>query len=322
MREAMPGLVTIGITCYNAADTIERALNSAFRQDWPNFEVVIVDDCSSDNSVRVIERLIAGRDNARLIRHPINTGPAGARNTIIAEARGEFIAFFDDDDEALPQRLSTQVQRLEAYERSSGARLVACHASGWRRYSSGYVMDLAAIGSRGGGAPHGPRVAEALLLFRREPNWFYGAGTPACSLLARASTFAAVGHFDQNLRRVEDVDFAIRLALIGGHFIGTPEPLFIQYSTSAPDKSPEKNLKAEQALAIKHRDFLESVRGYQYALNWPKLRYWHFRRRYGRLLLEFLALLMRHPVSATRHIMTTGPRRLLHERCIRQGGKA
>jgi glycosyltransferase involved in cell wall biosynthesis len=316
---AIPSLVTIGVTCYNAADTIERAIASAFAQDWPNTEIVIVDDVSTDGSASIVDRLIAGHANARLIRHAVNTGPAGARNSILAEARGEFVAFFDDDDQSLPQRVSGQVRCIEEYERQKGPLLIACYASGKRRYASGYEMELNAIGSRGREAPYGPRVADALLLYRRHPDWFFGTGTPSCSLLARRSMFEAVGGFDAGLRRVEDVDFAIRLALKGGHFIGTKEALFVQHSTSASDKVPEKNLEAEQALAMKHREYLESIGAYYYALNWPKLRYWHFKRRYDRLGLQFLALLMRHPVSATSHLLATGPRRLLHEHRIRRG---
>ena len=306
-------LVTIGITCYNAADTIERALESAFRQDWPNIEILVIDDLSSDGSVARVERVIAQREHARLIRHAANTGPAGARNTILAQAGGEFVAFFDDDDEAHPGRITAQVQRLRAYERHSQSTLVACYASGVRRYENGYTLDLPAIGSKGQGVPNGPGVADYLLLNRRRGDWFYGAGTPSCSLLARRATFAAVGGFDAGLRRVEDVDFAIRLALMGGHFIGTPERLFVQYSTSASDKSLEANLQAEQALAIKYRPHLESIGSYHYALQWPKLRYWHFKRSYGRFGLELLGLLLRSPMAVTRHLLATGPRRLLHE---------
>ncbi|TFH51036.1 MAG: glycosyltransferase, partial [Lysobacterales bacterium] len=235
-------LVTIGITCFNAASTIERALQSAFRQDWPNIDILIVDDASSDGSTAIIDGLIANRREARLIRHATNTGPAGARNTILAEAKGEFIVFLDDDDEALPGRVAGQVLCLEAYEKRSGAGLVACYASGTRVYCNGYRLDLPAIGSLGQAVPKGSGMVDFLLLYRRRPDWCYGTGTPSCSILARRSTFAAVGGFDSEFRRVEDADFAIRLALKGGHFIGTPQRLFIQHSTAAPDKAPERNL--------------------------------------------------------------------------------
>lgn len=310
-------LVTIGIPCYNASETIRRALQSAFRQDWPNVEIVIVDDLSSDNSADIVETAIADQPAARLIRHAANTGPAGARNTILAAAAGEFVAFFDDDDEAFPTRITGQVRCLQAHEKRTGATLVACYASGIRRYGNGYVRHLPAIGSEGAEVPNGLGMIEYLLLYRRRNGWFYGAGTPACSLLARKTTFDTIGGFDAGLRRVEDVDFAIRLALRSGHFVGTPEPLFVQHSTGGADKTPEHNLEAEQSLAKKHRDYLESIGGYYYALHWPLLRYWHFKRAYARFAMQLLALLAHHPLSVTRHLFATGPRRLVHERRMR-----
>ena len=146
---------------------------------------------------------------------PQNGGPAAARNTILDEARGTFVAFFDDDDEALPDRISEQIRVLTDYERQAGAELVACYAGGERIYANGYVKPLPAIGSQPI-VPHGEKLADYLLFFGRQPGWFYGSGTPTAALLARRSTFGAVGGFDADLRRVEDADFAIRLALKGG----------------------------------------------------------------------------------------------------------
>jgi glycosyltransferase involved in cell wall biosynthesis len=313
-------LVTIGMPCFDARDTILRALESALAQDWPAVEIIVVDDCSRDDSAERVARAIAHEPRARLVRHQRNTGAAGARNTIIAEARGAFVAFFDDDDESRPNRIREQMRVLTAHESATGARLVACHAAGERRYSSGYTKPLPAIGSRGSELPHGAAVADYLLFYGRKPGWFYGSGTGSGSLLARRETFVAVGGFDARLRRIEDVDFAIRLALMGGHFVGTVESLFIQYATSALDKAPESNRDAEIALAEKHRAYLQPLRRYDYARRWPKLRYWHFKRRYDRFALEFLMLLLRNPVAATCHILATGPARLRHERRIRRGG--
>lgn len=306
-------LVTIGLTCFNAEDTIGRAIASALVQDWQNIEVVIVDDLSSDGSVAIVEAAIVSDRRARLIRHERNTGPAGARNTLLAEAKGEFIIFFDDDDEGFPSRVSAQLKTLTDYESRSGASLVCCYASGIRRYPNGYTKDLPAIGSCGTGNPNGSGLADYLLFNRRQAGWFYGSGVPACALMARVSTFTAVDDFDAELRRVEDADFAIRLALKGGHFVGTTESLFMQYATDSADKSPEKNLEAEQRLAQKNRAYLRSIDRYYYALHWPKLRYWHFNRRYGRFLLELFGLIIRNPIAAPKHLLTTGPQRLRHE---------
>jgi glycosyltransferase involved in cell wall biosynthesis len=311
-------LVTIGITCFNAADTIARAVRSALAQDWPNFEIVIVDDFSTDGSADAIITATAHESRAKLIRHSSNLGPGASRNTILSEGKGAYVVFFDDDDESLSGRTSHQLRTLAAYEERTGVELIACYAAGIRRYPNGYTLALPAIGSRGETIPSGPGVADYLLTYRRRRDWFYGSGTPTCSLLARRSTFAALGGFDPQLRRVEDADFAIRLALMGGHFIGTREILFIQYSTSGVDKSAERNLEAHQRLVCKHRSHLESIGRFEYAKRWPKLRYWHFKRRYGRFLIELLALLVRYPGAVFRHLLNTGPRRLLHEGRMRR----
>jgi glycosyltransferase involved in cell wall biosynthesis len=315
-------LVTIGITCFNAADTITRAIASALAQDWPNLEVIVVDDLSSDGSAAVLEAATRSDRRVRLVRHEQNTGAAGARNTILANARGEFVAFFDDDDESLPGRISGQINTLTGYERRTGAALVACYAAGSRRYPNGYIKPLPAIGVGGKAVPHGPSMADWLLFFRRRSDWEYGSGIPACALMARRSTFAALNGFDASLRRAEDADFAIRLALASGHFIGTKEPLFVQWATSGEDKAPERNLEAEQALADKHADYLRSVKRYRYARSWPRLRYLHLKGHYGRFLAELALLFICHPLSVTSQLAVTGPKRLLHERRMRSRAKA
>ena len=104
-------LVTVGLTCFNARDTIGRAISGVLSQDWSNMEVLIVDDVSSDDSVARARSAVAGDPSVRIIRHRQNTGPGGTRNTILTEARGEFIAFCDDDDESLPNRISKQIKK-------------------------------------------------------------------------------------------------------------------------------------------------------------------------------------------------------------------
>lgn len=318
MLPVSSSLVTIGLTCFNAADTIARAIASAQAQDWPSLEILIVDDVSADGSVAAIELAIAGDARARLIRHGTNQGPAGARTTILREAKGSFVAFFDDDDESLPNRIATQVRRIERFEAERGTSLVACYAGGERHYPNGYVKRLPAIGSVDGQEPNGPGLADYLLVYRRRPEWFYGSGIPASALMARKSVFDSAGGFDAGLRRVEDADFAIRLAMLGGYFIGTPESLFIQHSTSAPDKSPEKNLQSQQRLAEKNASYLRQRGLHYYAIHWPKLRYWHFKRNYPRFALELMGLVARNPVEVSRHLLATGPSRLLHERRMRR----
>ena len=309
----MTPLITIGIACYNAADTILRAIHSALCQDWSNIEVIVVDDLSTDDSTILVEKAIADSSAARLIRRPTNGGPAATRNTILMQARGEFIAFFDDDDESKAGRVRIQYQTLLDYEVRNATKLVACYASGRRRYPNGYELPIRAIGCQAM-VPKGAMVADYLLFNERATGFFYGAGTPTCALMARRSTFAAVGGFDDNLRRVEDVDFAIRLALAGGHFIGCANELYLQHATTAPDKTPEKSLDAELKLVDKYAEYLRSKGRYGYARTWFKIRFYYFGRQYDKFLGALAALLIRHPISGIRHLLRSGPRRWLHER--------
>lgn len=261
-------LITIGILCFNAQDSILRALQSAVEQTWKNTEILIVDDASTDKSVSIVQDYIAQYPHARLIKHDKNRGAAGARQTIVTHAQGDFIAFFDDDDESLPERIQKQYELIISYEEEAGESLIACYASGKRLYPNGYEIDIKAIGSEPQ-IPFGKDVADRLLFYGKNSKFFFGAGTPTCSLMARKTTFEAVGGFDPTLRRVEDVDFAIRVALANGHFIGCPERLFIQYATNTADKTPEKNCEAEIRLADKYKDYLVSTGKYYYAKKWP-----------------------------------------------------
>lgn len=311
--------ITVGMTCFNAQPTIARALNSARAQTWPDLEIVVVDDCSTDTSWTTIEQLAAQDRRIKAIQHDVNGGPAASRNTILANATGAFVAFFDDDDESYPTRIETQFAAIDAYEKATGTKLVACFASGTRRYSNGYEVAMPAIGSAPE-VPKGEEVAEYLLYGSRKDRLFYGAGTPSCALMAHAATYRAVGGFDSNLRRAEDVDFAVRLAIAGGHFIGCRDNLFLQHATIAADKSPERNLEAELYLFDKHADFLKSRKRYGFARAWFKIRYYHFSRQRLKLALALAGFLLRFGIRGWRQIMSAAPRRLAHER--RMSGSA
>lgn len=310
----IPPLVTIGITCFNAADSIARAIAAAANQSWPNIEILIVDDCSTDQSVSAIESAIANIPQARLIRHTHNQGVAAARNTLLNSARGDFLAFADDDDESLPERVTKQVNRILDYEQQSGTEYVACYASGYRLYPNGHRINIRAIGIQPI-IPHGAAMADRMLFFRTEKGWDYG-GTPACALMARTSILKGIGGFDAAFRRVEDIDWAIRLALKGGHFIGCPEQLYRQHATTGNDKTADKNLQAELQLVEKHGDYLRSIGFYTYARLWPQLRHAYFTKNYFKILTVFTALLARYPLPVLRHILQTGPARLRRDLII------
>lgn len=311
--------VTVGITCYDARDTIARAVASATAQTWPDVEVLVVDDASTDDSADVAEAALRAVPNGRLIRRPVNGGVAAARNTLLAEATGRYIAFFDDDDESAPERLAVQVARLEA-EPSDGTP-VLCFASGARLYPNGYRVETDAMGSRGR-PPRGEEIAGYLLLNRRAPDAFYGAGIPSCALMAPVADLRGVGGYDEALGRAEDMDIAIRLGLAGARFVGCPERLYLQHATAGSDKTPARNLAAELAVVDKHRDWLAARGLYRHARRWFQFREAWFSHRRGEALMRALGLFVERPVLTTQRLLQSGPARLAHERRISRGDGA
>lgn len=121
MKPSQQPLVSIIVANYNCAPYIERALASALNQTVTNIEVLFVDDCSTDNSVAVAERL--AQTDARLTVIPLrqNGGPAKARNAALERAKGEWVAILDSDDMMHPSRL----ERLHAYALETDSDIVA-----------------------------------------------------------------------------------------------------------------------------------------------------------------------------------------------------
>lgn len=105
----VPGLVSVLLPTYNRAYIVEQAIDSVLRQTYPEIELIVVDDGSTDGTRALVERVIAQHGSRVRYIHQPNGGLAAARNAGLAAARGEFIAFQDSDDAWLPWKLSAQV---------------------------------------------------------------------------------------------------------------------------------------------------------------------------------------------------------------------
>jgi glycosyltransferase involved in cell wall biosynthesis len=117
--------ISVIVPAYNRADLLPRTIESVARQSLLPFEVIIIDDESSDNTPDVCGQLIdryRGRLNIIYNRHDVNKGEGGARNTGIRLAQGDYLAFLDSDDEWLPEKLEKQINFLQ----QTGADGVFC----------------------------------------------------------------------------------------------------------------------------------------------------------------------------------------------------
>jgi len=103
------GLVSIIMPAYNCQDFIEESIDSVINQSYIDWELIIIDDCSEDDTVSIIQKKINVDNRIKLYRLETNSGAAIARNTAISYAKGEFIAFLDSDDIWFPNKLEKQL---------------------------------------------------------------------------------------------------------------------------------------------------------------------------------------------------------------------
>lgn len=105
----MEELVSIITPLYNSEKFIKEAIKSVQNQIYSSWEMIIIDDCSSDNSIQIIEKFVKKDERIRLLSNKTNLGVSASRNHGIKEAKGRFIAFLDADDLWNKEKLSTQI---------------------------------------------------------------------------------------------------------------------------------------------------------------------------------------------------------------------
>jgi len=300
-------LITIGMTCYNAENTIARAVDSALAQDWGNFEIIIVDDASTDGTPQILQSMAAKYPKTRICINAKNGGVAVSRNRIIEEAKGLFIAFFDDDDESAPERLARQYRRITEYEdKFSNGAFVLCHTARTQRYPDGTERYEPTMGTdKNSASPQGKAVARRILTGKPVAGVF--GSTATCSQMARTETYRDLGGFDPSFRRGEDTDFNIRAALKGAHFIGVPDPLVTQTMTLTSDKNLDSEHACNLILLEKYRDFISQNSDYPFCCDWIETKYDFLSRRYVMFFFRFLKLLISHPVATLQRVFWALP---------------
>jgi glycosyltransferase involved in cell wall biosynthesis len=195
--------VSVIIPVFNRAATIRRAVESALRQDISSangsMEVILVDDGSTDS----LSEALAGFDGrVRLIRHDRNMGAAAARNTGVAAASGDWLAFLDSDDVWLAGKIETQLSTMRS--------------NGWKASCTSYYLarprsqDIVS-----------PRYGTCMLELS---DLVWGCFcSPGSTLVCERSVFEVVGSFDTALLRLEDWDWLLRYAHLHGlGFVGKP----------------------------------------------------------------------------------------------------
>lgn len=300
-------LVTIGLTTFNSIDTVDRAFRSAINQTWRPIEVVAVDDASTDKTLERLQVLASQYPELRVFSNTLNSGVAVSRNRILAEARGEFVIFFDDDDESHPDRIFSQYSRIVEYERDfAGGAPVICHTARRVIYPHGESRNESTMGQvEGQSAPAGPAVARRILMGESLKDG-YGA-CPTCSQMARVSTYQMVGGFDPALRRGEDTDFNIRLAEVGGHFVGICQAMVTQFMTLTSEKSLAEEFRNMLILMEKHRTLMELAGQYEFCIRWLHMKQAWLIKRPKVFIKELSYLVLKYPLLTWRRLVNALP---------------
>jgi glycosyltransferase involved in cell wall biosynthesis len=203
--------VSVLIPAYNCETTIRRAIDSALMQTFQDFELIVVDDGSQDGTFEVIKTIVDHR--IKVVRHPVNSGEAEARNTAIKSASGRYLAFLDSDDEWLPEKLSRQLEAI----RKEPEGIVA-NVTGY------YLFDEF-------------NIKREEIPFRPD-SWFkyllMGCGQgPGTTLMISREAYEKIGYYDPTLPRHADWDWLLRFTQLYPLSV-LAEPLAIINRSSQP----------------------------------------------------------------------------------------
>jgi len=235
-------LISIVIPTFNRVSLLYACLQSIQKQSFHNWECIIVDDYSTDNTLKVIQQLLKEDRRFRCIANIRSKGAQGARNTGILAAKGDWIAFNDSDDEWMPEKLSKQVAILK--ERSFNPALVI-HSNCIVKDESKKTEEHWVLKSNEDDHPLKFYLKESSILFP--------------SILTSKQALLFIGLLDEKVPSYQEWDTAIRLAK-HCQFVHIKEPLFIyhKHKEETISKDLKRDIKGANYIRIKYReDFIE-----------------------------------------------------------------
>ena len=271
-------LVSVCVPAYNSGSYIQRTMESVLNQTHRNLELVVVDDCSSDDTVQKVEELAAGDSRVRLVKNPRNLGMAGNWNECIRQAGGEYVKLLCADDILYPESIEKELAPFLTHQdlQLSMSDTALINIDGQRvgafcRWPKKGLMD-------------GRKLAKISLLF----NNFFGA--PCNNLFRRVSALEA-GGFDSGFSYILDFDFWVRMACMGKVYI-THEKLNafrIRRDSNTGDVMGEGDRGAEYIR--EHEKLVEKYRGEPLKLTKGQVRFsiW-WRKTRSRLIHIYLKI--------------------------------
>ncbi len=211
-------LVSAIIPAFNREHTITRSVISALDQTYPNIEVIVVDDGSSDGTAEVLGQF----GNRIMVLEQKNGGPSQARNLGASMARGDILAFLDSDDEWHPEKVEQQVRMMQSYGPSMPCCI--CNAT----YTDGHKQSVRTSFSEAGFlTPFDDAILENPLALLMTTFLLFNQVAAI-----RREAFELVGGFNANLRLMEDYELSLRLATLGPWGV-LREPLVLKHEETS-----------------------------------------------------------------------------------------
>lgn len=232
--------VSVLIAAYNAATYIEYALDSVVAQTIDDWEILVADDGSSDNTCAVVERRAVADPRIRLLRAECNGGPSAARNRAIDDARGDWVAVLDADDRWRPQRLERMLDAV----RTAEAVIIA---DNYIRYDEGTRQELGAVLPVDDGMS---ALTPARFLDSERPfvTVRFGLLKP---MVSRAFLNTHAIRYSTTIRYAEDFHFFMMVLLAGGRGVLLHEPLYVY---TLPQSMTSKTVSGGTRTVPKHAD--------------------------------------------------------------------
>ncbi|MFW5803665.1 MAG: glycosyltransferase family 2 protein [bacterium] len=245
--------VSIIIPTYNRENLIQRAIKSITNQTRQDYEIIIADDASTDNTEEVIKSM----QNSKIIYFKLekNSGQCVSRNLAIKKARGEYIGFLDSDDEWLPEKIEKQIK---VFENSEDPNLGAVYCGFIEKDE---VLNKTVTINKGN--RKGDLYKDLL------SGWC--PSTPTMFMVKR-SVMKKVNGFDENLPTFVDYDLWLRIAQAGYTFDFVDEPLIVKYEHLGEQiaKNPSKRVEGLKIFIHKWGEQIKNVNGKKVFVRWKR----------------------------------------------------
>lgn len=245
--------ISVIIPCYNARQFLERCLNSVFAEDEKMFEIILIDDGSTDGTPDFIKAVFGKRKNLKLITNKENVGSSQTKNIGVKNSQGEYLFFLDSDTKVKPGWSKTIPQFFENHKRAGliQAKLLRMETNSFD-YAGDLISHFGFLIERARGVQDQGQFDQAKPIF----------GLKTAGAIMKKTVFEAINGFDPDYHIFwEDTDIAWRTWLAGFEVLFCPD-ITVWHASNTPEKTNQYYQERERAYQISYfgcRNMLSSL---------------------------------------------------------------